>query len=614
MSGIDIFGKFNNRQAEGKLIDYKDIDGAPTNTLRSVLLTANNWVDNTQTVSVEGVTADNNILIGAGANPSIFGEAGIYCSAQADGSLTFKCTTTPTEDVLVSVYIGGSVSGENEITVDEEMSDESTNPVQNKVIKKYIDENAGGGGGGKLYKHIVTVRNNDSENLFEKTIYNSSPDKILTEEQIIKYMDFEGTFQDQNFSYATGTVFNVVAGTGEVVFLETPKTGWLIYMNANGESGLVLTYNSFINYMPGTGVYLNIPDGAKATIDGEEKSISTVAQGMPIGLVGDPDYDCFREPEWEPLDPAKMVFTDTVTEMGASGGSGGSGGGSTLYRHALKVTFDFTANDVFLGASSLNMDAPAKIEFFVSLNSSKADAYTTLASLPKVVVDDSRAVVPINSGSRLIPRIDNGNYQVSGYVSNLTYATSGSQEVLLIDGVLTDANDVSDLCSIMSLSLTNLSIVDTVTEIGSAGGGASSGSSETQEEKLAKLMGGMHKHDILYSVNSASLGGMLKIAITLYTSSSTPFTKFSEMDTTLRSLQVGSVPACVGMVSGILECRWMELDDDEFMLRVPGSSDYNGDSQLQVEAWGELPLYTTALDAWLTDGSGATFTDTVTAL
>ena len=143
---------------------------------------------------------------------------------------------------------------------------------------------------------------------------------------------------------------------------------------------------------------------------------------------------------------------------------------------------------------------------------------------------------------------------------------------------------------------------------------AGGGGGETQEEKLAKLMGGMHKHDILYSVNSASLGGMLKIAITLYNDSSTPFTNFSEMDTKLRSLSVGSIPACAGMATGILECRWMKLDDDEFMLRVPDSSNYNGDSILQVEAWGELPLYTTALDAWLTDGSGATFIDTVTVL
>lgn len=311
--------------------------------MKTIVLFSSEWTNNEQTVSVEGVTADNNILVSTSGDPTAYAEAGIYCSAQADGSLTFKCTTTPTEDVLVSVYIGGSISGENEITVDEGMSDVSTNPVQNKVIKAYVDEKAGGGGS-KLYKHIVTVRNNDSENLFEKTIYNSSPDKILTQEQIIKYIDFEGTFQDQNASYITGTVFTVVAGTGEVVILETPKTGWLLYANNNGESGLILTYNGFINYMPGTGVYLNIPYGAKATIDGEEKSISTVEQGMPIGIVGDPDYDCFHEPAWEPLDPAKMVFTDTVTEMGASGGSGSGGSGAlhTCVIDCSKFTYDET--------------------------------------------------------------------------------------------------------------------------------------------------------------------------------------------------------------------------------------------------------------------------------
>ena len=111
--------------------------------MKTIVLFSSEWTNNEQTVSVEGVTADNNILVSASGDPTAYAEAGIYCSAQADGSLTFKCTTIPTEDVLVSVYIGGSISGENEITVDEGMSDVSTNPVQNKVVKAYVDEKAG---------------------------------------------------------------------------------------------------------------------------------------------------------------------------------------------------------------------------------------------------------------------------------------------------------------------------------------------------------------------------------------------------------------------------------------------------------------------------------------
>lgn len=75
--------------------------------MQSVTLYASNWVDNTQTAVVEGATADNNILIGASGEPTAFAEAGVYCSAQADGYLTFKCTTTPTEDIVASVFIMG---------------------------------------------------------------------------------------------------------------------------------------------------------------------------------------------------------------------------------------------------------------------------------------------------------------------------------------------------------------------------------------------------------------------------------------------------------------------------------------------------------------------------
>lgn len=103
--------------------------------MQPVTLYASNWVDNTQTVAVEGATADNNILIGASGEPTAFAEAGVYCSAQADGSLTFKCTTTPTEDIVASVYIGEIVACEN------------------------VGENVGGGGG---LKSITFDQNNSN--------------------------------------------------------------------------------------------------------------------------------------------------------------------------------------------------------------------------------------------------------------------------------------------------------------------------------------------------------------------------------------------------------------------------------------------------------------------
>lgn len=40
---------------------------------------------------------------------------------------------------------GGKGGGGGDITVDSQMSDTSTNPVQNKVIKAYVDSHSGGG-------------------------------------------------------------------------------------------------------------------------------------------------------------------------------------------------------------------------------------------------------------------------------------------------------------------------------------------------------------------------------------------------------------------------------------------------------------------------------------
>ena len=72
----------------------------------AVTLEAASWAANTQTVAVEGVTADNNVLVAAAPESrSAWNDAEIYCSAQADGSLTFCCGTAPAADVTANVVI-----------------------------------------------------------------------------------------------------------------------------------------------------------------------------------------------------------------------------------------------------------------------------------------------------------------------------------------------------------------------------------------------------------------------------------------------------------------------------------------------------------------------------
>lgn len=62
------------------------------------------WSSNTQTVTVSGVTATSVVFVSpAPASASDYASAGILCTAQAANSLTFTCTTTPTNAITVNV-------------------------------------------------------------------------------------------------------------------------------------------------------------------------------------------------------------------------------------------------------------------------------------------------------------------------------------------------------------------------------------------------------------------------------------------------------------------------------------------------------------------------------
>lgn len=76
----------------------------------SVTLSASGWDADakTQTVSVAGVTATANCIITAAPDSYMaYAEAGVRCTAQGAGTLTFACETVPTEDVAANVLILG---------------------------------------------------------------------------------------------------------------------------------------------------------------------------------------------------------------------------------------------------------------------------------------------------------------------------------------------------------------------------------------------------------------------------------------------------------------------------------------------------------------------------
>lgn len=71
-------------------------------------LSASGWNSSTksQTITVAAVSADDDVVVTyAPDSHDAYVNAGVYCSAQADGSLTFKCNKIPSADLIVNIML-----------------------------------------------------------------------------------------------------------------------------------------------------------------------------------------------------------------------------------------------------------------------------------------------------------------------------------------------------------------------------------------------------------------------------------------------------------------------------------------------------------------------------
>lgn len=74
----------------------------------TAILTTDGWADNQQTVNVVGVTENNVVQVsGAPATIKAYGAAGVVCTAQEVGTLTFACDSVPEVELTVNVIILG---------------------------------------------------------------------------------------------------------------------------------------------------------------------------------------------------------------------------------------------------------------------------------------------------------------------------------------------------------------------------------------------------------------------------------------------------------------------------------------------------------------------------
>ena len=87
----------------GTTASWEDISSSPATMPE---LTVADWSSNTQTVNVTGVTASNVVIVSpAPASAADYAAAGIICTAQGSGTLTFTCTTVPSNAITVNVII-----------------------------------------------------------------------------------------------------------------------------------------------------------------------------------------------------------------------------------------------------------------------------------------------------------------------------------------------------------------------------------------------------------------------------------------------------------------------------------------------------------------------------
>lgn len=102
------FIPINRRRANGNNFGLVTGNEIP-HDISQVSITVANWnATTTCTKSVTGVTASNSIIVSpAPSSIADYVASGVYCSAQAAGTLTFTASSTPTADLVVNVMIVG---------------------------------------------------------------------------------------------------------------------------------------------------------------------------------------------------------------------------------------------------------------------------------------------------------------------------------------------------------------------------------------------------------------------------------------------------------------------------------------------------------------------------
>lgn len=112
-----LWEKITNYVAQngGGTVDWENVNGRPdlsnVSTMRVVPVELSSvlWADNQQTVTVDGIQADEKaqliIPIPAASSKALYNSSGIQAVSQAENAIAFQATAVPGENVYVNVYI-----------------------------------------------------------------------------------------------------------------------------------------------------------------------------------------------------------------------------------------------------------------------------------------------------------------------------------------------------------------------------------------------------------------------------------------------------------------------------------------------------------------------------
>lgn len=80
--------------------------GYLTNYTETATLSTSSWSNNTQTITVTGVTVSNTVIVTpAPASTADYVDAGCLCVEQGEDTLTFTCEQTPSSDLVINVLV-----------------------------------------------------------------------------------------------------------------------------------------------------------------------------------------------------------------------------------------------------------------------------------------------------------------------------------------------------------------------------------------------------------------------------------------------------------------------------------------------------------------------------